>query len=282
MFASTRRFLFFTLLLGGLIAMVPTVAIPHGTYTVAEGDSLWTITDRFSVQPSRWPEILKANAGLQEIERGGKTIVLISPGQKILIPDSIAPTPAGHAPAPRAQKPGQTGFKERGNTEIFGAQKGLRTWETAIALLAGLAGMAGFAALLAFFRPWNWFSGSGGMEPVSREGARNAEKAAEALRRQAAAEVSESPWGQTANIAGSPFGARFQGPKLVKLQRVRIFGPVGVKDAFGAKHRRVLLGEKAWEGEFDDGSKQYALEACATRFTWAVVSDFCRGQKQYL
>ncbi|RJQ29059.1 LysM domain-containing protein [Candidatus Parcubacteria bacterium] len=66
---------------------------PFETYTVQDGDTLWELAGLELDNYLQWREFIKVNPFLDNpgrlFERGGKTIVLIKPGERLNIPDSL-------------------------------------------------------------------------------------------------------------------------------------------------------------------------------------------------
>ena len=63
------------------------------TYTVANGDTLWALSGEKLQDPLQWGKILGANSFLNQpgrvFENNGKTVVLIRPGENLVIPDGL-------------------------------------------------------------------------------------------------------------------------------------------------------------------------------------------------
>lgn len=71
-------------------------AIPSNlpsTYTIQPGDTLWALSGEKLQDPLQWGKILGANPFLNQpgrvFENNGKTVVLIRPGENLLIPDGL-------------------------------------------------------------------------------------------------------------------------------------------------------------------------------------------------
>ena len=81
---------------------------PYRAYTVAEGDNLWDLAERFLQDGERWPEIYTLNQGRPQPDGGALTTPgLILPGWTLLIPASGGHhSTTSHPPPPPPQHPG--------------------------------------------------------------------------------------------------------------------------------------------------------------------------------
>jgi hypothetical protein len=82
------------------LAATPVVDVQPDprTYTVASGDSLWAISDRFYGQGAEWTRITQANPSIADPNQ-------ISVGQSLLVPVATGPAPAAPVAAVAAADP---------------------------------------------------------------------------------------------------------------------------------------------------------------------------------